>query len=123
MKPRLPARQLWWNRSGEEMISTSPYNLDMLRQALEKQYELHTGQLTTLAVGDDGPDNTSSDEYTRTALIASSRRALSEIAHALRRMGQGTYGVCERCEIVIPAERLEVLPHTRFCSTCRAAGR
>jgi DnaK suppressor protein len=111
------------DRSGEEMTSTSPYNLDMLRHALEKQYELHTVQLTTLAVDGHGPNNTSSDEYTRVALIASSRRALSEIAHALRRMAEGTYGVCERCEIAIPAERLEVLPHTRFCSTCRAAGR
>jgi DnaK suppressor protein len=100
------------------MTSTAPYNVDMLRQTLEKQYKLHTDQLTTLAVGDDDPDNASSDEYTRIALISSSRRALSEIAHALRRMAQGTYGVCERCEIAIPAERLEV-----FCSTCRAAGR
>lgn len=105
------------------MTRTAPYNLDMLRRTLEKQYELHTDQLTTLAVGGDDPDNASSDEYTRIALIASSRRTLSEIAHALRRIAQGTYGVCERCENVIPAERLEVLPHTRFCSTCQAAGR
>ena len=105
------------------MTSTSPYNLDMLRQTLEKQHELHTDQLTTLAVGGDDPDNVSSDEYTRIALMASSRRAVSEIARALRRMAQGTYGVCERCEMAIPAERLEVLPHARFCSTCQATGR
>lgn len=105
------------------MTSTSPYNLDMLRQALEEQYELHTDHLTTLAVGDGDSDTAGSDEYTRIALIASSRLVLSETAHALRRMAQGCYGVCERCEIVIPAERLEVLPHARFCSTCQAARR
>ena len=104
------------------MTSTSPRNLDMLRQTLEKQYELHTDHLTTLAVGGDDPDNVTPDAYTRIALIVSSRRALSEIAQALRRMAQGTYGVCERCELAIPTERLEVLPHARYCSTCQAAG-
>jgi DnaK suppressor protein len=101
------------------MTTTFPYNLEMLRQTLEEQYEVHTDQLTALAVGD-GADF---DEYTRTALIASSRQALSEIAYALRRMAQGTYGLCERCEVAIPAERLEVLPHTRCCTTCQAARR
>ncbi len=32
--------------------STYPYNLELLRQTLEEQYELHTGQLTELAVDD-----------------------------------------------------------------------
>jgi DnaK suppressor protein len=99
------------------MTSTFPDNLDMLRQTLEEQYEVHTDQLTALAVGD-GADF---DEYTRKALIASSRQALSEIAHALRRMAHGTYGLCERCGMAIPAERLEILPHTRCCMTCQAA--
>ena len=104
------------------MTSTSPYNLDMLRQTLEKQYTMHTDQLTKLAVGDGDVDSASSDEYTRIALIAASRRALSEVAHALRRMAQGTYGVCDRCQIIIPAERLEVLPHTRFVQPARRQG-
>ncbi|WP_083999353.1 TraR/DksA C4-type zinc finger protein [Actinoplanes utahensis] len=26
---------------------------------------------------------------------------------------------CERCASAIPAERLEVLPHARFCVPCR----
>jgi RNA polymerase-binding transcription factor DksA len=105
------------------MTSTTPYNLDIFRQTLEEQYELHTDQLSTLNVGDSDSDSVSSDEYARIALIASSQRTLSEIAHALRRMAKGTYGVCERCKIVIPGERLEVLPHTRFCSLCQAARR
>jgi DnaK suppressor protein len=103
------------------MTSTSQCNIDLLRQTLEKQYEVHTDQLTELAVERGDSDNAGFDEYTRTALVASSRRALSEIAHALRRMAQGTYGRCERCEMAIPAERLETLPHARFCATCQAA--
>jgi len=101
------------------VTDTYPCSRELLRQILEEQYELHTSQLTELAVGDDS----GLDEDTRIALITSSRRALSEIAHALRRMAQGTYGVCERCETAIPAERLEVLPHARFCAPCQAASR
>jgi DnaK suppressor protein len=105
------------------MTSTYPYSHDLLRQTLEEQYELHTHQLTELAIGDRGGDDSGYDQDTRIALITSSRRALSEIAHALRRMAQGTYGRCERCEIAISPERLEVLPHARFCAPCQAARR
>ena len=105
------------------MTSTYPYSHDLLRQTLEEQYELHTSQLTELAVGDCGGEDSGYDDDTRIALITSSRRALSEVAHALRRMAQGTYGLCERCETAIPAERLEVLPHARFCAPCQAARR
>ena len=105
------------------MPSTYPYSYDLLRQTLEEQYELHTDQLTELAVGDRDDDESGSDRDTRIALITSSRRALSEIAHALRRMAQGTYGRCECCATAIPAERLEVLPHARFCAPCQAASR
>jgi DnaK suppressor protein len=105
------------------MTSTYPYSHDLLRQTLEEQYELHTYQLTELAIGDRGGDDSGYDQDTRIALITSSRRALSEIAHALRRMAQGTYGRCERCEIAISPERLEVLPHARFCAPCQAARR
>jgi len=105
------------------MTSTHPYTHDLLRQTLEEQYELHTSQLMELAAGDRHGEDSGYDRDTRIALITSSRRALSEIAHALRRMAQGTYGLCERCETAIPAERLEVLPHTGFCAACQAARR
>jgi len=105
------------------MTRTYPYSHDMLRETLEEQYELHTRQLTELAVGDRGGDDSGYDQDTRIALITSSRRALSDIAYALRRMARGTYGLCERCETAVPAERLEILPHTRFCAPCQAARR
>ncbi|WP_348774208.1 TraR/DksA C4-type zinc finger protein [Micromonospora sp. WMMD1155] len=38
---------------------------------------------------------------------------------ALGRISDGTYGLCERCHESIPAERLDVLPHARFCVPCQ----
>jgi RNA polymerase-binding transcription factor DksA len=40
------------------------------------------------------------------------------VADALRRIEEGTYGVCERCREPIAYERLSVMPETRHCMTC-----
>lgn len=44
-----------------------------------------------------------------------------EVAAALERIEQGTYGKCERCGNEIPVERLEALPTARLCVTCKQA--
>jgi RNA polymerase-binding transcription factor DksA len=38
-----------------------------------------------------------------------------QVEHALRRMEEGTYGICEVCGKEIPYERLEALPHATLC--------
>jgi len=43
---------------------------------------------------------------------------LREIEDALRRISDGTYGVCASCGVPIPKARLEVVPHARLCMTC-----
>lgn len=45
----------------------------------------------------------------------------AEVRAALARFEQGTFGVCERCGVTIPEMRLEVLPYTRYCTSCSAA--
>lgn len=46
------------------------------------------------------------------------KREIEEIDAALRRIADGTYGVCEGCEQPIPEARLRALPATRFCVDC-----
>ena len=53
------------------------------------------------------------------AIVARSREAIEDIESALVRMEAGTYGSCERCAAPIPVERLEAIPHARFCVTCQ----
>lgn len=43
---------------------------------------------------------------------------LEEIRLALRRMEEGSYGICVTCEEEIPAARLEALPTTVRCVQC-----
>lgn len=43
---------------------------------------------------------------------------LSEIDTALQKLEKGTYGECEACHQAIEEDRLEILPHARFCIHC-----
>jgi len=45
-------------------------------------------------------------------------RELQQIEDALRRMKEGTYGICRRCGEAIPYARLEMIPWTDLCHTC-----
>lgn len=58
-----------------------------------------------------------SDAYDRDfalSLLAKEQDAIYEINEALKRIEQGTYGICEMSGALIPEERLEALPFTRF---------
>jgi RNA polymerase-binding transcription factor len=46
-------------------------------------------------------------------------KILQAIEEALYRMEKGTYGICRDCGDPIPAARLEAIPWTRVCITCK----
>jgi DnaK suppressor protein len=46
-------------------------------------------------------------------------KILQAIEEALRRIEQGTYGVCRDCGEEIAAARLNAIPWTRVCITCK----
>jgi RNA polymerase-binding transcription factor DksA len=46
---------------------------------------------------------------------------LADVEHALRRLEEGTYGICEACGQPIDEARLEALPAARFCLKDQAA--
>lgn len=56
------------------------------------------------------------------ALARQARSHLAELAEALQRLDDGSYGVCERCGQTIASARLEARPTARTCVGCVAAG-
>ena len=52
-------------------------------------------------------------------LLDQGRAYLAEIERAQERLGEGSYGTCERCGAAIPAERLAARPVARTCVECR----
>jgi RNA polymerase-binding transcription factor DksA len=97
-------------------------SLDVLRPRLqamlEQEYEAHTEALAALL-----------DRHHRSGVLdldaasAELRRGLADIATALRRMAEGSYGTCEECAGSIEPDLLEVRPTVQYCRSCTPAPR
>lgn len=57
----------------------------------------------------------SDDKEYLSKLIEQHTRGLEEINHALQKILDGTYGICERTGKPISRERLEAIPTARYC--------
>jgi len=51
-------------------------------------------------------------------LLHNEEQVLADIAAALERIDQGSYGRCEECNAEIPEARLRALPYARYCVDC-----
>ncbi|MFF6916314.1 TraR/DksA C4-type zinc finger protein [Streptomyces sp. NPDC012466] len=84
------------------------------RQRLEHARTSRLAQLRALAETERG-----SDDHLLAAQKAGMERVLKEIEEAFTRIDDGTYGTCVGCAKPVPAERLEILPYTRYCVACQ----
>ena len=66
----------------------------------------------------DAAFDSGSEELT-SALAELEGRELAQIETALRRLKNGTYGVCEGCLSKIPVARLNALPYSTLCVKCQ----
>lgn len=92
--------------------------LELLRVMLEEQFAVHTARLTQLTVYARMPRRAGYDRRTLEALSAAARQRIAESAHALRRMSDGTYGICAGCDQPIPLGRLRTVPYAAWCALC-----
>ena len=105
-------------------------DLDHFRHRLERMRSETQGEIdrwhdevvTTNDQGDFGASNHPADEATQTfdrernmAVEAELQRELEQIDHALARVADGSYGVCEVGGEEIPVERLEARPAATLC--------
>jgi RNA polymerase-binding transcription factor DksA len=58
------------------------------------------------------------DEELSLTLLGTEEQTLEEIAAALERIKQGSFGYCLECGKVLPRERLRAVPYTRYCVAC-----
>jgi DnaK suppressor protein len=62
------------------------------------------------------------DNYDREfslGLASNDRQSLYELDDALKRIEEGTFGVCEECKTVLTKARLKALPYARLCLSCQ----
>jgi len=61
-------------------------------------------------------------EETGIAVADVKRQELEQMDEALRRLEEGTYGVCSVCEEDIDEQRLKAMPYATTCVRCAAKG-
>lgn len=81
-----------------------------LREALKAEIDINFGE------GD--PELVERDRVV--SFIREQERKLDSLDQALQRARRGTYGICERCGQPIDPARLEAVPDTTLCVTCKA---
>ena len=94
--------------------------------ALQNLHDDHAGTLSDEAGEESAYDNhladTATDTYDREldyTLEENSENVLAEIDAALKRIDDGTYGVCTNRGEQIPVERLEARPWATLCIDCQ----
>ena len=62
------------------------------------------------------------DTYDRVfslGLASNEQKALYELDDALKRIEEGTFGICEECKCVMTKTRLKAVPYARLCVKCQ----
>jgi DnaK suppressor protein len=59
------------------------------------------------------------DQAAEVSLRRGKERTLDQVDEALKRMEEGTYGVCERCGEEIDFARLKAIPQATLCMNCQ----
>lgn len=53
-------------------------------------------------------------------LASNERELLYGLDDALKKIEEGTFGICEECNIIIAKTRLKAVPYARFCVKCQS---
>ena len=95
------------------------------RQLLENERRQLQSELSELGHGEGGglhydPNFADTSQVTAErgeadALAGQLQETLDEVALALGRLEEGSYGTCEECGVAIAPARLEAMPATRYC--------
>ena len=86
-------------------INNSRANIDQLKEQ-EINDELDYAELV-------------SDSFTEGMIANHQLEELKQIEEALKKINNGSYGVCDMCGVTIPLGRLKAKPFAKFCTECR----
>jgi RNA polymerase-binding protein DksA len=94
--------------------------------AIQNLHDDHQGSISDETGEDAAYDNHLADTATETydreldyTLEENSEHVLAEIDAALKRIEDGTYGICTNKGEQIPVERLEARPYATLCIDCQ----
>ncbi|HEV3101098.1 MAG TPA: TraR/DksA C4-type zinc finger protein [Candidatus Dormibacteraeota bacterium] len=110
----------------EEMLEASRRQLEQLATACGEEAGLHrpladvVGGVITSIPEDTDLAQALSDRETSDLLVHLLDENREQVEHALQRIRDGAYGICETCGHRIPAARLSFQPAATRCVECQA---
>jgi RNA polymerase-binding transcription factor DksA len=106
-------------RLQEELSNLAKALGKLEKSALHRTQRESSGDLSAYSIH--MPDlGTDAMERERDLLVASAEgRVVLQIQDALKKISDGTYGVCENCGKPISAQRLELIPYALHCARCQ----
>jgi len=84
----------------------------------DKALQSNSGELSKvpLHLADAGTDNF--EQEFSLSLAEAGSQSLPLIEAAIKRIAEGTYGICEECGVYIPRARLNAVPFAHLCVKC-----
>ena len=95
---------------------------EILREAKEeisKYIKGETRQLVDTALDDGDLSFVDLSEDISLKQLSTHRETLQKTDEAIRKLNEGTYGICEDCGDEISEERLKVMPFAIYCIDCQ----
>jgi DnaK suppressor protein len=93
--------------------------LDEARAEISKFLKGDTKQLVDTAIDDGDWSFIDMAKGIDLKKLSNQKDTLNKIDEALRKIDEGTYGLCEDCEIEISEERLKIIPFALLCVECK----
>ncbi|MEE4541572.1 TraR/DksA family transcriptional regulator [Streptomyces sp. V4-01] len=114
----LPGEDPWTPEEVEEARSELVGEVERLKAEIANSEAAVAGLLRDSGDGAGDEADTGSKNITREyemALAANTREMLGQADHALRRLDEGTYGLCEVCGNPIGKARMQAFPRATLC--------
>lgn len=108
-------KKLIAKRKGEVLDNINHISADTLKQSQKDASGDISGYTYHMA-------DVATDTYDREfslGIASNERELIYELEDALKRIEEGTYGVCEDCKELITKTRLKALPYARLCVKCQ----
>lgn len=101
------------------LLQKRKYLLQEVKQEISKYIKGETRQLVDTALDDGDWSFVDLSEDVRLRQLGTHRETLLKIDESLRKLTEGTYGMCESCGQEISKERLIVMPFAIYCRDCQ----
>lgn len=114
----LPGEDPWTEEEADEARAELLEEVERLRNEIESSEAAVQGLMRDSGDGAGDEADTGAKNITREyemALAANTRETLTQAQHALQRLEEGTYGLCEVCGRPIGKARMQAFPRATLC--------